>query len=354
MIVVCRNAFGVSTADEIGFTILGFQNGITIIVKVEEVLAKTKLLFVINSMGLGGAQKALVTLLNEIDYDKYEVHIQLCDEGGFNLKYIPDNVIVHQPFVENNEYYHRFPLLIKEQFKKGHFWVVLRRLFYAFLAGVFGKGTMPATQYFQWRFVRKYVSMHSEQFDVSIGYLDGLPHYYAIDKVNAKKKICWVHNDYSKMPTYKGVFKYLSKADEVVTISPQCVDELKKMFPKLNNVNLVYNLNSPTFIKKLAQESLEEDFIVQNGEPRVLCIGRLCEQKAYHLAIEAAKILKSQGYNFNWSIIGNGHLFDELSRLIKENGVEEVFHLLGVKLIRIRILLRQMLLFSAQYMKERQ
>ena len=119
MIVVCRNAFGVSTADEIGFTILGFQNGITIIVKVEEVLAKTKLLFVINSMGLGGAQKALVTLLNEIDYDKYEVHIQLCNEGGFNLKYIPDNVIVHQPFVENNEYYHRLPFLPEFLVKAG-------------------------------------------------------------------------------------------------------------------------------------------------------------------------------------------------------------------------------------------
>ena len=59
---------------------------------------KTKVLIVIGQLILGGAEKALVNFLNEIDYDKYEVDLQLCYRYGDNEKYIPAEVNIIPPF----------------------------------------------------------------------------------------------------------------------------------------------------------------------------------------------------------------------------------------------------------------
>lgn len=53
-----------------------------------------KILFVINSLGLGGAEKSLTSLLNTFDYSKYSVDLLMfCKEGMF-LKLLPAEVNV--------------------------------------------------------------------------------------------------------------------------------------------------------------------------------------------------------------------------------------------------------------------
>lgn len=279
-------------------------------------------------MGLGGAEKALVSLLNSIDYSKYDIDLQLYNGKGFNLQFIPSNVNVLNPISENNEYYKRFKPLIKDQLSKGRIDVVLRRLLFG-MASVFAKNDVEA-KYYQWRFVRKYIQNNPKKYDIAIGYLDGTPHYYVIDKVSADKKICWIHNDYSKMPTCKKDYNYLKKADKVVTISPKCVEEVKHYFPKLREVDLAYNINSPTLINQLANMFYPEEYQDCNSF-KILSIGRLCEQKAYHFAVKAAKILKEKGHDFQWFIIGDGELKEELLHLIKSENVNDCIHLLGLK-----------------------
>ena len=288
-----------------------------------------KLLFVITHMGLGGAEKALVSLLNNLDYSKYEVDLQLYNGRGFNLQFIPKEVKVLNPVAENCEYFERFKTLLVHQMKKGRIDVVGRRLYYAVLAAIFAKNEAEV-KYYQWRFVQKYLNVYPKHYDVAIGFLDGSPNYYVIDKVNAAKKICWVHNDYSKMPTCKKDYRFLNQADLVATISPKCVEEIRRFFPKLNSVELVYNMNSPILINELATLYEPEEY--KNVDSFIiLSIGRLCEQKAYHFAIRAAHILKMKGINFQWFIIGDGELRDRLSKLIVDVDVADCFHLLGLK-----------------------
>ncbi|EDM43242.1 capsular polysaccharide biosynthsis protein, partial [unidentified eubacterium SCB49] len=50
--------------------------------------------FVIESLGLGGAEKSLVTLLQNIDYTAYNVDLILFKKEGIFKKLIPDNVNV--------------------------------------------------------------------------------------------------------------------------------------------------------------------------------------------------------------------------------------------------------------------
>ena len=40
---------------------------------------KKKILFVINSMGCGGAEKSLLSLLSLLDYDRYDVRCKCLD-----------------------------------------------------------------------------------------------------------------------------------------------------------------------------------------------------------------------------------------------------------------------------------
>lgn len=51
-----------------------------------------KILFMINSMGVGGAEKSLSSLLNLFDYSQYEVHLQLINRGGVFEKLLPPQV----------------------------------------------------------------------------------------------------------------------------------------------------------------------------------------------------------------------------------------------------------------------
>ena len=58
---------------------------------------KKKLLFVIDSLGIGGAEKSLVTLLNLMDYTQCEVHLQTFASGGEFEQLLPKEVCLLPP-----------------------------------------------------------------------------------------------------------------------------------------------------------------------------------------------------------------------------------------------------------------
>lgn len=48
-------------------------------------------------------------------------------------------------------------------------------------------------------FYRPLLPKHMGEYDVAIGYLEGDASYYVIDKVNAKRKILWVHSNFENI-----------------------------------------------------------------------------------------------------------------------------------------------------------
>jgi len=65
---------------------------------------KKRLLFTAYSLEVGGIEKALINLLNEIDYDKYEVTLILEKKEGILLDKINKNVIIKELKVSNNKF----------------------------------------------------------------------------------------------------------------------------------------------------------------------------------------------------------------------------------------------------------
>lgn len=58
---------------------------------------KKKILFVLDSLRIGGAEKSLITLLSLLDYEKYEVDLQLFSYDGAFMQWIPQEVNILPP-----------------------------------------------------------------------------------------------------------------------------------------------------------------------------------------------------------------------------------------------------------------
>ena len=63
---------------------------------------KKRIAFVTNPMTVGGVERALIALLNEIDYDKYEVVLWTKSVGGEFEKDVNPNVEIRCWNIENS------------------------------------------------------------------------------------------------------------------------------------------------------------------------------------------------------------------------------------------------------------
>lgn len=281
--------------------------------------AKTKLLFVIYGLGIGGAERSLVNLLNEIDYDRYEVDLYVMDyfhkstQNGL-LSQINEKVNFILP--DRNM---RFltAINIKTLLKFFSF----KRAFYWFKSKLLSR--KAPNQYtknqMQWSIAYKPIIKKLEkEYDCAIGFMHSLPSYYVIDKTLAKKKYLWIHNDYNKMILGKEYDRnYFEKANKVVTISESCKEILEQAFPDLENkFECTYNL---TPINKIIEKSnlfYPEQYKCESL--KLLSIGRLTYQKGFDVAIKTAQALYNDGIEFKWIVLGEGELRAELESQISD------------------------------------
>ena len=194
------------------------------------------------------------------------------------------------------------------------------------------KNGMGEQKAFLWEyFYKKVIDGIDKEYDVAVGYLGGESTYYIVDKVKAKRKIHWVHNDYrtSGMPK-KYDLKLFPRVDAIVTISDECLEILKEEFPIFKDKMIcIENITSSVVINNRATEFKPKEYI--GVENVLLSVGRLSEQKGFDMAISAASKLKKQQINFKWFIIGSGPLESKLKDQIKKEKVEDYVVLIGTK-----------------------
>ncbi|MDQ6423260.1 glycosyltransferase [Paenibacillus sp. LHD-117] len=292
---------------------------------------KTKLLFIMPGLGAGGGEKSLVTMLSQIDYTKFEVDLFLFNHEGIFMNALPNevNVIKHQ------ENYSAFtqPLLLslKVLFAASNYRLLLNRILFS-LRNQYRKGSSTTEQY-TWRFVSKSMERLQSRYDAAIGFLEKSSIYCCVDKVDAAKKIGWIHNDYDKLDMDAAFDeKYFNQLDQIVTVSEECEQVLKKRFPRhAGKISTIYNIVSPRLIKKMGQMTDGDIFARKEDEIILLSIGRLHSQKGFDLAIETCARLIEDGINVRWFIIGEGEERDSLAKAIRKHKVEQHFILLGLK-----------------------
>ncbi|UXH42753.1 glycosyltransferase [Rossellomorea vietnamensis] len=289
---------------------------------------KKNLLFIMNNLNCGGAEKSLVTLLQSIDYSKYNVDLYLFKHEGLFMGKIPEQVnILEQP----NEFRY-FNMSLKnalvECLIKKKFSIALGRI----CTGIIYKVEKNAFRSDQrvWKYVSKALGEIEREYDSAIAYLEMAPIYFIVEKVKAKNKIGWIHTNYTNSGMDKTIDKpFFEKLNYIVTVSSECAKSLQLNFsPIKDKIQIINNIVSPKVINSLAKT--KKEIIKSQDHLTVMTVARLCEVKGIDLAIEACEILVAKGIKIIWYVIGEGE-YAYYNNLIQLKGLEKHIILMGVK-----------------------
>lgn len=299
-------------------------------------MKKIKILFIIHRLDAGGAEKSLVSLLNSLPLDKFNVDLMAVDSAGIFRSQVPPEVnMIDAP----REVVCQFARIFSKRF--WHYATL--KLCIVKIKGIIGdhirgkrsQMRLCHIQYYN-KIWKNIIPDYSKEYDVAISYIDGL-NYFVIDHVKAKKKILWCHNDYNKLdyvPEYDR--SYYEKAYKICTISELCKKSLIENFPQLKDkFEVVENISSALLINAYAEcmKEIEEsgDGFIYDNRFKIVSIGRLTEQKGFDYAIEATKILKERGLSFCWYIMGDGPMKYKLEELTKTNNVTDNIKFVGIR-----------------------
>ena len=292
---------------------------------------KKKILFVTQQLGCGGVEKALINFLNLVDREKYDCELLAIDNSGEFKDSFPEWLTIHEykcpKYIKTATSYYRVPKYekgegVKEKLSKT-FWKIITKL------------NLVTVKFFKknisYRFVFNHYKKHNNYSDYDMivdyhGYGVYTTYWTAYQKTRAKK-VSWVHeeNIYTAYDYIKCVYKYF---DYIFGVSQDCMNSFIKKFPYMKDrVSVLYNYLDVNDIRSKADSEKEDLF--KTDAFKMVSVGRMNEQKSFHRAVEAAKILKDEGYSFKWLIVGDGEELEGLRQQAVDSNVDDVIKFVG-------------------------
>jgi glycosyltransferase involved in cell wall biosynthesis len=169
-------------------------------------------------------------------------------------------------------------------------------------------------------------------YDFAFSFLT--PHDIVLHKVNASRKIGWIHTDYSSVET--GVdtafeARAWEPLDTIVAVSDEVARTFGQVFPSLREkICVVENVLSPEFVRHQAAKcDATPEMPPDRGYLRICSVGRFCHQKGFDLAAEACRRLWDLGERVKWFIIGYGPDEALLRERVVKLGIHDSFVILG-------------------------
>ncbi|MDR6544447.1 glycosyltransferase involved in cell wall biosynthesis [Chryseobacterium rhizosphaerae] len=269
---------------------------------------KIKVLFRHRSMEMGGVEKVILSMLNNLNPDKFDITVclnlnqgELKDEFPHHIKkvYLADG----KESFSQNALIHKFQL-IRRRLKlsralKDH--KISDRI------------------------------LGNKKFDIEIA-----PTYAAFSSVinssnKDSKKIGWFHSEINvpgMKPLVPDILENFPQFDHMIYCSQKIKDIMHQSYPDLQYPaeTVVINAIPIEEIKKKAEEKIED--FPQEG-PVFVSVGRLHNRKGYHKLIDAHKKLIDEGFHHRVVVIGNGEEMKNLTQQILNNNVQETFILCG-------------------------
>ena len=257
-----------------------------------------KILFFIENLSGGGAEKVLQNLVNNMDKEKFDITVQTVwkdnPDGRLNenikYKYIYPN------YSKINNYKYRLSVLLK-----------------------------------------KFYPLHiKDDYDIEVAYLEcGATKVISTSTNKNAKKIAWVHCDLSKKMSNINEFKkksvnWYKKFDKVVCVSKDVEKSFKSIYGNDFDTEVIYNVIDDYSIREKANEIIN-DYCFDEKIPTIVAVGRLSKEKRFDRLVEAHKILLDEGFLNKLLIIGEGDEREKLEQIIKTSGVQKTATLLGFK-----------------------
>ena len=281
-------------------------------------MRKKKVLFVINTLGCAGAEKALLELLKEFSKEEYEVSLYVLLNQGELISQIPQYVkVLNQNYSDVSVLSKEGKKVLNRQifcrlFQKGAVFKNIPYLLKGLMRMIKCKKVYPDK--LLWRVMSDGGMKSEDTYDLAVAYLEGGSTYYVHDHVNAKRKIAFLHVDY----THAGYTRKLDKNcyqdfDRIFTVSEEVRNSLERVYPECKERIMVFpNLIDQKGIREKAKA--KGGFSDEYDGWRLLTVG---------------KLLKEKGVQARWYVLGEGELREVLQRQIDRLGLEKDFLLLG-------------------------
>lgn len=298
---------------------------------------KSHLLFAIHYLELGGAERSLIGLLEALDYSRVDVDLFVFNHRGELMKMIPPQVHVLPEIPE----YAQIERPLKAVFRDGYWRIVLARIKAKWQFARYARRNRPKDGSAIFSYVMKNVlpllppiSPETEN-DLAVSFLT--PHDIVLKKVRAKKKVAWIHTDYSQIDINQALeLPVWSAYDKIVSISPDVMRAFLEVFPSLEHkIVEIPNVLSPKLVRQRAESISHEEIMKEMpseiGGINLLSVGRFSAAKNYDNVPDICRRLLNNGLSVRWYIIGYGGDEALIRRKIKETGMEEMVSLLGKK-----------------------
>lgn len=269
-----------------------------------------KIMFMVNGLSGGGAEKILQTLINNLDRKKYDITL-------YSLHYQPDYLNLYPSDIS---YKYLFG------YKKSN--IVINCL-NSILEKIKGKlfNVLPPFLF--------YFLYIKGKYDVEIAFIEGESTKIISGSNNRhSKKYAWVHIDLINNPWTKIVYKSIdeerecySKFDKVLCVSSSVKEAFDKKY-NTGNSAIQYN---PVDENEIFNKS-KELIVLKQANLQFITLGRLVPQKGYDRLVKCIKKIRDEGYdNFNIWILGEGEQRKFLEKYIEDNALEKYVTLLGFK-----------------------
>lgn len=291
---------------------------------------KKRIFIAIHYLEIGGAETSLIGLLNAIDPELYDVDLFLYSHRGELLKQVPDTVHL-LPEIKK---YDVIEKPIKEAIQKGFPDIALARLWAKYQFARYAKRNQlkEGSAILQYVFdavtpLLPNINPNTE-YDLAISFLT--PHNIVLNKVKAKKKLAWIHTDYTKISVnVEKEIKVWSQFDHIVSISEDVTRSFLTVFPTLaGKIIKIANILSPRTVREKALVS-NLGVPIQIRGINLLSVGRFSLPKNFDNVPDICRRILQEGCEVYWYIVGYGRDEQLIKEKIKEAGMEEHVILLG-------------------------
>lgn len=264
---------------------------------------KKRILFIDGPLGGGGAERVLIDILRNIDYDLYEVDLAVICKGGVLMNEVPTQVNVIELWPSYNLEYKLAYRLSK--------WLHSNCIFSHRMNG---------------KKLRR-------DYDIEISFLEGMPLKLGALRTTEAKKVTWVHVDlfirrYEAEQFYKGEeLRAYNSMDVIVNVSKDCEESFIKRFPECTTKKMViYNPIDRVKIVRMADEYRVEK---KSDIFTVVGVGRLTSQKNPKRFLEVARLAKAANLPLRFKWIGDGVLRKEMEALRDLMGLSDMVEFTG-------------------------
>lgn len=266
---------------------------------------RKKLLFIIPSLGSGGAELVLLNIMRWLPEKDFDIRLCVVMNHGRYFNEIPGKV--------------KLTVLFRNVF-------FTRLLTYAYIKFNFS-----------WFYRIQVRRKLKGPYDVAVSFVDGshtdllffLPHLPG-------KMISWIHSskasysNYAKF--YKGRYRRriiknrYSKLDTLVFVSNDSMQEFISLFGEFKDMRVIYNVLDIDRKKALSEEFTPEH---ENAGLHIIALGSLFPVKGYEKLIGACELLKLDGLQFTVHIYGEGPLQRKIRQLIDDTRLTKFVRLEG-------------------------